>query len=166
MKRAAAVLCVLICAQTGWAKKPVSHGWVNITPQTNLQEWTRVAIPPSKQLNPVSQWEVDSAQHVIICHGNRGHEWLRYNHVYKDFIFEVQWRLAKVPGVTKYNSGVFVRNNEDGKVWYQAQVGSTDGGYFFGDNPENGALIRFNLKSELSQNHMRLPGRWNNYKIR
>lgn len=166
MKRMTIGLCLLLCAQAGWAKGRSSSGWVTITPQSNLDGWTRVAIPPSRPLNPGSQWKVDAVHHVIICQGNRGHEWLRYDHPYKNFVFEVQWRLTKVPGAKNYNSGVFVRNNEDGKIWYQAQVGSTDGGYFFGDNPENGALKRFNLKSLLSENHMRLPGSWNTYKIR
>ncbi|MGH9401762.1 MAG: 3-keto-disaccharide hydrolase [Terriglobia bacterium] len=37
---------------------------------------------------------------------------------------------------------------------------------FLRDNPENGALKRFNLRSTLSDNHMKPPGNWNSYKIR
>lgn len=166
MKRLTAALCFLLCAQWGYAKGPSASGWVNITPQTSLDGWTRVAIPPTHRLNPVSQWKLDAVHQVIICQGNGGHEWLRYDHRYKDFVFEVQWKLAKVPGPPHYNSGVFVRNDEEGNSWYQAQVGSTDGGYFFGDNLENGALKRFNLKSTVTDNHMKPPGHWNSYKIR
>jgi hypothetical protein len=167
MKRLLAEVCLLICAQTGLtqAARAPSAGWENITPVASLKRWTRVAIPPSHSLNPVSQWKVETTRHTIICEGNRGHEWLRYNHVYRDFVFEVQWKLTRRAGA-KYNSGIFVRNNRDGSIWYQAQVGSTDGGYFFGDNPESGALKRFNLRSQIPEQHMKPPGEWNSYRIR
>jgi hypothetical protein len=167
MKILLAGLCLFVCARAGLARarKTDPPGWVNITPVSNLKAWTRVAIPPSHPLNPVSQWKVDPVHHVIICEGNRGHEWLRYNHLYRNFVFELQWKLIKVPGA-KYNSGVFVRNNKDGSIWYQAQVGSSDGGYFFGDNPENGQLKRFNLRAEIPAQHMRPPSEWNTYRIR
>lgn len=45
-------------------------------------------------------------------------------------------------------------------------MGSSDAGYFFGDNPEHGALVRFNLGLRVEQNRVQLPGRWNDYKIR
>ncbi|MGH9401763.1 MAG: family 16 glycoside hydrolase [Terriglobia bacterium] len=137
MKRFIVIFCCLICVRTGQAlgsgAKP--SGWVSIMPQASLEGWTRVAIPPSHPLNPASQRSLDAAHHVIMCKGNGGHEWLRYDHKYKDFVFEAQWRLAKVPGAKHYNSGVFIRNNEDGSIWYQGQVGSDDGGYFFGITP-------------------------------
>lgn len=166
MKKFITILWCLICVRTGPALGlgAKSSGWVSITPQTSLDGWSRVAIPPEHALNPVSQWKLDAGKHTIICEGNRGHEWLRYDHRYKDFIFEAQWRLAVIPGDKHYNSGIFVRNNDDGSLWYQAQVGSTDGGYFFGDNPENGAPKRFTVLL-LIANHMKLPGNWNTYRI-
>ncbi|MGH9326938.1 MAG: 3-keto-disaccharide hydrolase [Terriglobia bacterium] len=142
-----------------------SSGWVNITPRESLQEWTRVAIPPTRPLNPVSQWKVDARRHMIVCEGNGGHEWLRYDHEYKDFVFEVEWRLVKGPRGTKYNSGIFVRNNTDGSIWYQAQVGSASGGYFFGENPVHGTLARFNLYGAVAQNDVKPAGQWNEYQI-
>lgn len=163
MKRVIVILCCLISAQAGSA---LAANWVNITPQANLEGWTRVAIPPAHPLNPVSQWKLDASRGLIICEGNRGHEWLRYNHRYKNFIFEAQWKLILVRGVKHYNSGVFVRNDEEGNAWYQAQVGSADGGYFFGDNLENGKLKGFNLRSMVTDNHMKPPGHWNTYRIR
>ena len=168
MKRVIAGLCLWACVLAGIARSAgaAANGWVNITPQASLKGWTRVAIPPTRPLNPASQWRLDRAAHEIICKGNGGHEWLRYDHPYKDFVFDVQWKLTEMPGKRGYNSGIFVRNSKSGKVWYQAQVGSTDGGYFFGDNPLNGLLQRFNLKSQLTVNHMRLPGNWNAYRIR
>lgn len=168
MKLPLAGLCLLLGMQVGLTAVACaqSSAWINITPKENLQEWTRVPIPPNHPLNPVSQWSVDQAHHMIVCQGNRGHEWLRYNHKYKNFIFELEWRLAKVPGPEKYNSGVFVRNSKDGTIWYQAQVGSASGGYWFGDNPVAGALKRINLSQEVKENHVRPAGEWNSYKLR
>jgi Domain of Unknown Function (DUF1080) len=167
MKQLVTGLCLLVCANLALAQAPNGDApiWVNITPTSSLKQWTRVPIPPSHSLSPISQWELDTVRHVIVCEGNRGHEWLRYNHLYGNFVFELQWKLTKLPGA-KYNSGVFVRNNQSGSIWYQAQVGSTDGGYFFGDNPENGELKRFNLRSQIPVQHMKLPGNWNTYRIR
>lgn len=168
MKLCTATFCLLFFVLAGTARGRDSKAgdWINITPGTSLKGWTRVAIPPSHPLNPVSQWKLNTTPHAIVCEGNGGHEWLRYGRQYKDFIFEVQWKLTNVPGVNKYNSGVFVRNNASGSIWYQAQVGSTDGGYFFGENPENGAVKRFNLRSSVTVNHMKPQGSWNTYKIK
>lgn len=139
--------------------------WVNITPSESLEGWTRVPIPPARPLNPVSQWKLDIKRHMIVCEGNGGHEWLRYDREYKDFVFEVEWRLVKISGGTEYNSGIFVRNNKDGSIWYQAQVGSAGGGYFFGDNPVNGALASFNQHHAVAQNYVKPAGQWNMYQI-
>jgi hypothetical protein len=142
-----------------------ANGWVNIFPLPSLQGWTRVAIPSSRALNPKSQWSVDSVHRAIVCAGNGGHEWLRYDRELGDFIFHVEWRLTAMAKTRNYNSGVFVRNNASGLVWFQAQVGSGSGGYLFGDNPENGKLVRFNLESKLNGNRVNPAGEWNTYDI-
>lgn len=148
------------------AAAPRARGgrWMSITPTVDLSDWTRVPIPPTRQLGAESQWKIDAGRHVIICAGNGGHEWLRYNHEYGNFVFKVEWRLTKLPRA-KYNSGIFVRNNADGSIWYQAQVGSASGGYFFGDNPVGGRLVRFNLHGAVGQNHVKPAGEWNSYTI-
>jgi hypothetical protein len=143
-----------------------SSGWIKIFPLPSMKGWTRVAIPPDHPLNPVSQWSVDASHHTLVCTGKGGHEWLRYDRELGDFLFHLEWRLARVEGAKNYNSGVFVRNNSDGRIWYQAQVGSSSGGYWFGDNPENGKLVRFNLESELVGNRVKPAGEWNTYDIR
>ncbi len=140
--------------------------WVNIFPLPSFKGWTRIAIPPGRALSPRSQWSVDTVNHTIVCAGNGGHEWLRCDRELGDFLFHVEWRLTRVEGAKNYNSGVFVRNNPDGRVWYQAQVGSASGGYLFGDNPENGNLARFNLESKLTGNRVKAAGQWNAYDIR
>ena len=137
-------------------------GWVDLFPSASLKKWTRIPIPPTKPLDPVSQWHVDPVNRVIICDGDRGHEWLRYNHQYKDFIFHVEWRFFPVEGKKAYNSGVFVRNNADGSVWYQAQVGNES--YLFGDNPVDGGVKRFNLRAQGKA--VKPAGEWNTFDVR
>ncbi len=139
-------------------------GWTNILPDPSFEGWTRLAIPPDHPLSPKSQWTVDTTNHTVVCSGDLGHEWLRYDRQLSDFVFHVEWRLAKVEG-TRYNSGVFVRTGADGRIWYQAQVGTTSAGYFFGDNPVNGSLVRFDLHSTVGT-QVKDAGDWNAYDIR
>jgi hypothetical protein len=141
-------------------------GWVDIFPAPSLKGWTRVAIPPDHPLSPTSQWTVDTAQHTIVCAGDGGHEWLRYDHELGNFLFHAEWRLTKHEGAKGYNSGVFVRTSADGRIWYQAQVGSASGGYLFGDNPVNGSLQHFDLHSILTEERVKEAGEWNTYDIR
>ena len=82
-----------------------SPGWVDILPSASFADWTRVAIPPDKALDPVSQWSVDVPRRVVICEGNHGHEWLRYDRELGDFILHVEWRFTKLEGGKGYNSG-------------------------------------------------------------
>src|SRR5208282_2609720 len=148
------------------ALAPDSHGWVNIFPYASFDNWTRVAIPPDKPLDPVSQWSVDEARRIIVCAGNHGHEWLRYNRELADFILRAEWRFTKREGLKGYNSGVFIRNSLDGRVWHQAQVGAGNDGYLFGQTLLDGKLtdIVFSPKPEV--NHIKPPGEWNTYEIR
>jgi len=143
-----------------------SSGWVDIMPTSAFKRWTRVTIPPDRPMPKKSQWSIDAANGALICAGDGGHEWLRYDRELGDFLFHVEWRLTKRAGNVKYNSGVFVRNNAQGLIWYQAQVGNAGGGYFFGQNPENGLLPRFSLRSTLTQQAVRPAGEWNTYDIR
>jgi 3-keto-disaccharide hydrolase len=141
-----------------------ASGWTNILPAPTLEGWTRVMIPPDRPRPEKSQWSVANGR--VICAGNGGHEWLRYDRELKDFLFHVEWRLTKQAGNPNYNSGVFVRNDAKGLIWYQAQVGSASGGYFFGDNPENGSLRHFDLLSALTKQAVKPAGEWNTYDIR
>jgi len=147
---------------------PVPPGWINIMPGPSLAHWTRVAIPPDRPLNKTSQWSVDSATHTLICAGNGGHEFLRYDvRQPGNFLFHVEWRFIKHKGNKNYNSGVFVRNNSDASIWYQAQVGSSSGGYWFGyDNPEVKGPISFNLEKQMTVNAVKPAGDWNTFDIR
>ncbi len=144
-----------------------TSGWINIMPDSSFDHWTRIAIPPNRPLAKYSQWSVDAANHTVICAGNGGHEWLRYGREMGNFLFHVEWRLVKQEGAKNYNSGVFVRNNQNGMIWYQAQVGSASGGYWFGyDNPAVKKPISFNLRSQMTTNPVKPAGQWNTFDIR
>ena len=128
--------------------------------------WTRISIPPGHAVSNVAQWHIDYAARQIVCDGNAGHEWLRFNHELHNFTFHVKWRFTPVTTPNpKYNSGVFFRNNEDGSIWHQAQT-SLAGGYIFGLTPVDGTPQRFNLQKDMKENRVKPAGKWNDYDIR
>jgi hypothetical protein len=139
---------------------------VDLLPPESLQGWTRIPIPPTAGLKPQMQWRVDPAQHALICTGDGGHEWLRYDKELGDFVFQADWRFTpRAEGEKRYNSGIGVRLSPLGEIWYQAQTGLT-GGYLFGNNIVNGAFQRFNLSKEMKENRVKPAGEWNHYEIR
>ena len=101
----------------------------------------------------------------LVCAGDGGHEWLRWDEELGDFIFHVEWRFIPVPGKKGYNSGVYVRNSADASVWHQAQTGDASGGYLFGDTPVNGQVKRVNLSRQLRDKRIKPAGEWNTYEI-
>lgn len=155
-----------------WLGLVSSIGMLPVAAQTvplfagNYQDhWTRVAIPPDHPVSNIAQWHVDSAKGQILCDGNGGHEWLRFNQELKNFTFHVKWRFTKLEGKHSYNSGVFFRSNADGSIWYQAQT-ALDGGYIFGAAPVDGKLTSFNEHKNMTENRIKPPGEWNTYDIR
>ena len=162
-------LCPLstsLWAQTNKAPASNASGWVDILPKESFKGWTRVAIPPDKALNPVSQWKLDKAHRIIICEGDRGHEWLRYNRELGDLILHVEWRFIEREGLKGYNSGVFVRNSADGRVWLQAQVGAGNDGFLFGQTLLDGKLTDIKFSPQPTVNHIKPAGEWNIYEVR
>jgi len=96
--------------------------WTDILPPADLHGWTRIPIPPVDGLKPKLQWRVDADRHVLICSGDGGHEWLRYDQELGDFIFQVDWRFTpRGPDERRYNSGVGIRLSKYGEIWYQAK---------------------------------------------
>jgi hypothetical protein len=140
-----------------------ADGWIDMLPAPDMSGWTRIAIPPNKPVNPTQQWSVDSATHTLICTGDQGHEWLRYDaRQFDDFEFHVEWRFTPVTTPNPhYNSGIFFRNDKDGTIWHQAQTDSGNGGYIFGDTPVNGELKRVNLSKEKKGKFEKPAGEWN-----
>jgi hypothetical protein len=144
---------------------PAAAETVKLFPPNYQDQWTRIAIPPTHPVSQIAQWHIDPTRRTILCDGNGGHEWLRFNQEFHNFAFHVQWRFTALPGTTKYNSGVFFLNDKDGVIWHQAQT-SLQGGYIFGETPLNGTMTRFNLQKEMKENRIKPAGNWNTYDIR
>jgi hypothetical protein len=138
---------------------------VDLLPDESLKGWTRIPIPATDGLKPNLQWRVDAAQKTLICTGDGGHEWLRYDQVLGDYILEVDFRFTPKGDGSKFNSGIGIRLSAWGELWTQAQTGPT-GGYLFGVNLVDGALQRFNLMKEMKENRIKPAGEWNHYEIR
>jgi hypothetical protein len=146
---------------TGWTDMLADAG-------SNLNGWTRGPIPTKGQvgkLSDVSQWALDNKTGYLVCVGDGGHDWLRWNQELGDFVFHVEWRFTPVPGKKGYNSGIYARNSEDAIIWHQAQTGDASGGYLFGDTPVNGELRRINLSKQVTDKRVKPAGEWNTYEI-
>jgi len=139
-------------------------GWVDLMPHGSFQGWTRVAIPPDKALDPVCQWKLAKDHGTILCEGDHGHEWLRYDRELTNFLLHVEWRFEKREGLKGYNSGVFVRNDREGRVWHQAQVGEL--AYIFGQTLIRGKLSEMFKNPPPAVNPLHPIGEWNTYEIR
>jgi len=144
--------------------------WIDLTPPDTplgkeIPGWTRVPIPPVGAVNATPQWMVDAAAKRIVCTGQGGHEWLRYDREFTDFVLQVEWRFAPKEGETRYNSGIGIRLSRYGEIWYQAQTGLA-GGWLFGVNLAGGELTRVNLREQMKENRVKPAGEWNLYEIR
>ena len=143
---------------------PVFGQAKNLVTEKSKSEWTRVGFPPEFKVTTVEQWHVDAAKREIVCDGNGGHDWLRFNKEFSDFKLHVEWKFTKIEGETKYNSGVFFRNSEDGSIWHQAQT-TPGGGYLFGETMVDGKKTKFNMEKEMTENRLKPAGEWNVYDI-
>lgn len=138
-------------------------GWADMMAKS-FKHWTRMPVPPGKPLDPVSQWKIDKEHGTIVCEGDHGHEWLRYNRQYANFLLHVEWRFEKREGMKGYNSGVFVRNDLTGRVWHQAQVGTH--AYIFGQTLMDGKLSPMIKTADPAVDPLHPVGEWNTYEIR
>jgi hypothetical protein len=161
------LLAGMVCsAQTPSALESDPTGWKDIMPSPSFEGWTRLTFMSSAPLDPVSQWKVDTANHVLLCEGNRGHEWLRYAKELSDAIFHAEFRFTKIDGGKGYNSGVMLRNSADGTVYFQAQAGEEGTGWLFGSSMVEGKAQRFNLRAVMKENRVKPAGEWNVFEIR
>ena len=138
---------------------------VDLLPDESLKGWTRIPIPAMDGLKPKMQWRVDPAAKTLICTGDGGHEWLRNDTVFGDYILDADFRFTPKGPDVKYNSGIGIRLSPWGELWTQAQTGPT-GGYLFGVNLVDGAMFRFNLLKDMKENRIKPAGEWNHYEIR
>jgi hypothetical protein len=127
-------------------------GWVDLFAEAGptLQGWTRATLKPTDKLAEASQWSLDPATGVLTCSGELGHEWLRYDKDQGDFVYHVEWKYTPLTtGKKGYNSGIYVRNSMDAKVWHQAQVGGGPDAFLFGETfTASGELKRFDFSKK------------------
>ncbi len=138
------------------------QGWVDIMPGPQLQGWTRLPIYPDPS-PAVSQWKLQGG--VLLCEGDKGHEWLRHDKPYADFVLHAEYRFHKLAGEPRYNSGIFVRTTGDYDLWYQVQIGGGQGGWLFGYIMVDGLKRRFTTQDRLEENRIRPAGEWNTIEI-
>lgn len=144
------------------------NGWNDLLGESGpgLLGWTRGPIPPTGRLNPQSQWSVDRTTGALVCEGDKGHEWLRYDKEYGDFVFHVEWRFTPVTtGKAGYNSGIYARNSADASIWHQAQTGSASGGYVFGSTRVGDKQGSINLGKQVTDKRVKPAGEWNTFEI-
>jgi hypothetical protein len=144
--------------------------WVDLLPPAtplgqNIPGWTRIPIPAISGLKPEPQWKVDGEQKLLICTGQGGHEWLRYDKELRDFVLQVEWRFTPKEGETRYNSGIGLRLSRFGEIWFQAQTGLA-GGWLFGQDFVDGGLKSFTLRDQAKENRIKPAGEWNLYEMR
>ena len=171
MRRLAGVILVFgiaCCAQTKSALEADPSGWKDIMPAASLAGWTRQLFMarPNAVLPPVSQWKVDEQNHTLLCEGNGGHDWLRYDQELGDAIFHAEYRFTKIENGKGYNSGVMLRNSADGTVYFQAQAGEAGTGYLFGSFPVDGSPRRMNLQKSMTEDRVKPAGEWNVFEMR
>jgi len=146
------------------------EGWRDLIADAgpDLKGWTRGPIPPGstpKSTGKGSQWSVDPKTGYLVCRGDGGHEWLRWDEEVGDAVYHVEWRFTPVPGKRGYNSGIYARNSADARIWHQAQTGDASGGFLFGETPVDGKLTRINLAKQLKGNRVKPAGEWNTFEI-
>lgn len=149
-------------AQSVFERDP--EGWIDITPKADFKDWSRVPIPPKGKLNAKNPWSLSADGQTLICDGVGVHEMLLWGKEMSDGIFHIDWRFKKIEGKKGYNSGVYVRNSADGAIWHQAQVGSKNVGFIFGDTLMDGAKKRIRIDGKKPQRG-REAGEWNSYEI-
>jgi len=140
-------------------------GWINLMPDPNLKGWSRVPVPPTAPLGK-PQWRIEESGKILICEGDGGHDMLLCNREFGDAVLHIEFRYTKVEGKTGYNSGIYVRNNQDGSVWHQAQIGDGTGGYLFGETPgADGRKTFFNTQKAVANSRVKPAGEWNTVEI-
>src|SRR5690349_16729769 len=88
---AAAAAVLLFTAAVLRAQTPVPS---DILPDAWLQGWTRIPIPAAGGLHPKIQWHVDTTEKALVCTGDGGHEWLRYDRELGEIGYQEQTGLA------------------------------------------------------------------------
>lgn len=140
-------------------------GWEDIMPGADLKGWYRVPVPPTGKLGR-EQWHLESAERVLVCDGDGGHDMFLLDREIGDAIFHFEFRYTQIEGKKGYNSGAYVRNSKDGAIWHQAQFGDAQDGFLFGDTPAaEGKKKFFSLKKEVKETRVKPAGEWNTLEV-
>lgn len=139
-------------------------GWVDIMPAADISDWNRVSIPPGKKLGR-AQWHVDADKKILVCDGDGGHDMILTKKTYGDAIFHFEFRYTKIEGKKGYNSGAYIRNSKEGRIWHQAQFGSSSGGFLFGVSKGNNNNNKFFMAKSKVKNRITPAGQWNTMEI-
>jgi 3-keto-disaccharide hydrolase len=146
-----------------------STGWTDLLAEggPDLKGWTRTTLHPTDKLGAKSQWAFDPSTGILLCEGNGGHDWLRWDKELGDFVYHVEWKFTPVTtGKKAYNSGIYVRNSGDAKVWHQAQVGGGPDAFLFGETfTKDGELKRINFSKNQADKRVRPAGEWNVFEV-
>jgi Domain of Unknown Function (DUF1080) len=134
--------------------------WEDVMPPADLKSWFRVPIPATGKLIR-DQWHLDNGQ--LICDGDGGHDMLLLDRKLSNCIFHVEFCFTKIEGKNGYNSGVFIRTSRDGAIWHQAQVGSLNGGYWFGVTPDGVKTKSFHAETKPCR--VKEAGEWNTFEL-
>jgi hypothetical protein len=93
---------VLVAAAADTPDDPTSDpsGWIDLLANAGpgLNGWTRGSIPPGKPLSAESQWSLDTNTGTLLCRGDGGHDWLRWDREFTDFVYHVDWRFVPIKG--------------------------------------------------------------------
>jgi hypothetical protein len=143
-------------------------GWTDLLAEggPEFKGWTRTTLHATDKLSEKSQWTFDPSTGILLCRGDGGHDWLRWDKEQGDFVYHVEWRFTPVTtGKKGYNSGLYVRNSGDAKVWHQAQIGGGPDAFLFGETFTNGELKRFTFTKQQADKRVRPAGEWNIFEV-
>ncbi len=141
-------------------------GWTDLLAEAGpeLKGWTRLPVNPTGKLDPMSQWTLEAG--VLTCKGDGGHDWVRWDRELGDFVAHVEWKFTPVSsGKMAYNSGIYVRNSADAKIWHQAQVGGGPNGYLFAETLVGGKPKRVDLSKQQIDKRVLPAGEWNTFEL-
>ncbi len=169
------LLLVVLCEMSAVtaASEPVTSlliaepdGWTDLLAGNGLKGWKRVPLYPDTQLNARNPWTLNEG--LLQCDGVGIKEMLLFDREFTDGVLHVEWRFRPLEGKQDYNSGIYIRSLDDGRVWHQIQVAHQEkrplAGDLFGDLPVAGQIERVVVPGEGHQ-LVHPPGEWNAFDI-
>ena len=142
------------------------EGWMDLLAGNGLRDWKRVPLSPDTQLNAKNPWTLTDG--ILQCDGVGIKEMLLFDREFEDGVLHVEWRFRPAEGKQDYNSGIYIRSRDDGRIWHQVQVVHQEqrplAGDLFGDLPVNGQIERVVVPGK-GHEFVHPPGEWNTFEI-